>query len=151
MRRVEDVMTRQVYTIDEKASVADAADQMRMYMVGALPVQQGSRLVGMVTDRDIVCRAVAHNRLPASTTVAEVMTPKVVSCAEDTPVWKAEQLMEENVIRRLVVLDGQGAVSGILSYDDLAVLPPADLEPPPDAQATASNEGAPPPTPTGGG
>lgn len=149
MRRVQDVMTRQVYTIDEKASVADAAEQMRMYMVGALPVQREGRLVGMVTDRDIVCRAVAHNRLPASTTVAEVMTPKVVSCTEDTPIWQAEQLMEENVIRRLIVLDSQGAVSGILSYDDLAVLPPADLEPPQDARATTSDEGAPSPTPGG--
>lgn len=130
MRLVKDVMTRQVYTIDVSASVADAADRMRMYMVGALPVQEGDRLVGMLTDRDIVCRAVAHNRLPASTTVSEVMTAKVVSCGGETPVWKAEQLMEEHVIRRLIVLDEKGAVLGILSYDDLAVLPPADLEPP---------------------
>ena len=130
MRLVKDVMTRQVYTIDASASVADAADRMRMYMVGALPVQEGDKLVGMLTDRDIVCRAVANNRLPASTTVGEVMTAKVVSCAGDTPVWKAEQLMEEHVIRRLVVLDEKGGVLGILSYDDLAVLPPADLEPP---------------------
>ncbi len=138
MRLVKDVMTRQVYTIDVTASVADAADRMRMYMVGALPVQEGERLVGMLTDRDIVCRAVALNRLPASTTVSEVMTPKVVSCVEDTPVWKAEQLMEENIIRRLLVLDAKGGVVGILSYDDLAVLPPADLEPPQEARAAAS-------------
>jgi CBS domain-containing protein len=137
MRLVKDVMTRQVYTIETTATVEDAANRMRMYMVGALPVQEGERLVGMLTDRDIVCRAVAHNRLPASTTVSEVMTPKVVSCVADTPVWKAEQLMEEHVIRRLIVLDGKGGVVGILSYDDLAVLPPADLEPPPEAVSAA--------------
>lgn len=130
MRLVKDVMTRQVYTIDANASAVDAADRMRMYMVGALPVQEGERLVGMLTDRDIVTRAVAHNRLPASVTVSEVMTPQVISCTEDTPVWKAEQLMEEHVIRRLVVLDAKGGVCGILSYDDLAVLPAVDLEPP---------------------
>lgn len=138
MRLVKDVMTRQVYTIDAGATVVDAADRMRMYMVGALPVQEGDRLVGMLTDRDIVCRAVAHNRLPSSITVSEVMTAKVVSCLGDTPVWKAEQLMEEHVIRRLIVLDDKGAVLGILSYDDLAVLPATDLEPPEQQEAASA-------------
>jgi CBS domain-containing protein len=62
--------------------------------------------------------------------VAEVMTPSVVRCFEDLPVWRALRMMEEQTVRRLVVITREQAVVGLVSYDDLAMLPPEELEPP---------------------
>jgi CBS domain-containing protein len=138
MRLVKDVMTRVVYTISATDSVADAADRMRIYEVGALPVREGEQIIGMLTDRDIVTRVVAHGRLPSATTVSEVMSSPIVSCSELLPVWRAAAMMEEHGLRRLLVLGRGGSVAGILSYDDLAVLPPGDLTAPERAQASGS-------------
>lgn len=66
MKQVRDVMTRQVCTIDAADTLADAAKQMRVYEVGALPVRDGVRIIGMLTDRDIVTRAVSFNRIPSA-------------------------------------------------------------------------------------
>jgi CBS domain-containing protein len=138
MRQVKDVMTRLVYTISAMDSVSDAADRMRIYEVGALPVREGEQVVGMLTDRDIVTRVVAHGRAPSATTVSEVMSAPIVSCSESLPIWRAAKMMEEHALRRLLVLGRNGAVAGILSYDDLAVLPPSELVAPERAHASGS-------------
>lgn len=130
MKQVKDVMTRQVCTIDAADTLANAAKQMRSYEVGALPVRDGVRIIGMLTDRDIVTRAVSFDCIPSKTRVAEAMTPSVVRCFEDLPVWKALRMMEDQTVRRLVVITREQEVVGLVSYDDLAMLPPEELEPP---------------------
>lgn len=135
MKKVKDVMTRQVFTIDAADTLEEAADRMREYEVGALPVRDEARVIGMLTDRDIVTRAVAFDRLPSETLVAEAMTPSVVRCFEELPVWRALRMMEEQTVRRLVVINHAQEVVGLVSYDDLAVLPAAELETPPEDAA----------------
>ena len=92
----------------------------------------------MLTDRDIVTRAVAFDKLPSKTRVAEAMTPSVVRCFEDLPLWRALRMMEDQTVRRLVVINREQQVVGLVSYDDLAVLPPQELEAPPEAPAARS-------------
>jgi len=137
MKQVKDVMTREVFTIEAGDTLAEAGARMRTYEVGSLPVRDGTRVIGMLTDRDIVTRAVAFDKLPSRTRVAEVMTPSVVRCFEDLPLWRALRMMEDQTVRRLVVINREQQVVGLVSYDDLAVLPPQQLEAPPEAPAAS--------------
>lgn len=120
--QIEDVMTRGVETISPNATLKEAAEKMRDQAIGALPVVEAERLVGMLTDRDITVRATAEGRDPKEVTVAEVMTEGVVTVGADEPIEVAEQLMESSAVRRLVVVDPQGRPAGMLSLDDLAAL-----------------------------
>ena len=119
--QVKDVMTRDVTAIQPDATLEEAAAAMALLDVGPLPVCAGERLVGMLTDRDIVVRAVATGLDPIQARVRHVMTPAVVSCFEDEDVREAARLMEEHKIRRLVVLDRDEQLVGIVSLGDLAV------------------------------
>jgi len=95
---------------------------MKQLDVGPLPVcGENDRLVGIVTDRDIAVRGVAEACDPKTTTVQQVMTPEVVFCYEDQDVREAARLMQERQIRRLVVLNRDKRLTGILSLGDLAV------------------------------
>src|SRR5688500_12487689 len=118
---IHDIMTRDVQAIRPDATVQDAAKKMDELNVGPLPVCDGDRLVGMVTDRDIVVRASAGGKDPTTTRVSEVMTRDVITCAEHTDVREAAQLMEQHQIRRLVVLNEGKQLVGIVSLGDLAV------------------------------
>lgn len=119
--QVKDVMTRGVEVIHPGASVAEAADQMKRLDVGPLPVCDGDRLVGMVTDRDITIRATAGGTDPTTVTVGDVMTPHAIYVFEDEDVRDAARLMEEHQVRRLVVLNRDQRLMGIVSLGDLAV------------------------------
>jgi CBS domain-containing protein len=115
-------MTRNVECISPDNNLTQAAALMRELDVGVLPVcGDNNRLVGMITDRDITVRATAGARDPASTLVADVMSPHVVYCFEDQDVSEAAQLMKEQQIRRLVVLNHEKRLVGIVSLGDLAV------------------------------
>jgi CBS domain-containing protein len=119
---VREVMTPHVECIAPSASVMDAARQMKKLDVGALPVcGENDRLVGMVTDRDIAIRAVADRRDMEETKVQDIMTPGVQYCTEDQPVEHAARMMRDNQIRRLVVLNADHRLVGIVSLGDLAV------------------------------
>jgi CBS domain-containing protein len=119
---VNEIMTRGAECTSPHATLREAAGRMRDLNVGALPVcGESDRLVGMVTDRDITVRAVAEARDPAGTRVRDAMTPHVVYCYEDQEVEEAARLMEEHQVRRLVVLDRNKRLVGILSLGDLAV------------------------------
>ena len=120
-RRVADVMTRQPRVIHPDATVADAAAIMRRMDVGALPVCDGSRLVGMLTDRDITTRSTADGRDPHLTTVRDVMSPGVAWATEDDPVEQAARIMREHRIRRLPIVDERHSLVGVVSLGDLAV------------------------------
>lgn len=116
---VASVMQPSPVTVPADATVATAASLMRERGVGWLPVVQDGKLVGVVTDRDVVVRAVAAGRDPAHTPVAEACTREVVWAAPQMPIEEAARMMERHGVRRLAVLDG-ARVAGVISVDDLA-------------------------------
>ena len=120
-RRIADVMTRQPRVIQPHATVADAAAMMRRLDVGALPVCDGTRLIGMLTDRDITLRSTADGRDPHLTPVRDVMSPGVAWATEDDPVEQAARIMREHRIRRLPIVDERHSLVGVVSLGDLAV------------------------------
>src|SRR5512138_1557443 len=113
--QLRDVMTRNVEIISPEATLAQAAEKMRQLNVGPLPVCDGRRLQGMITDRDVTVRATAEGSDPRATKVRDVMTPGVVYCFEDQDVREAAQLMQQKQIRRLLVLDRNKDLVGIVS------------------------------------
>jgi CBS domain-containing protein len=118
--RIGDVMTRRPRVIQPDATVADAASLMRRLDVGALPVCDGTRLIGMLTDRDITTRATAEGRDPYLTAVRDVMSPGVAWATEDDPVEEAARIMREHQIRRLPIVDERHSLVGVVSLGDLA-------------------------------
>jgi CBS domain-containing protein len=118
--KLTDIMTHGVEIISPDTTVADAADTMRNLDLGALPVCDGTRLVGMLTDRDIIIRAVAEGRDPTQTRVSSCMTPDVIYCFQDQEAEEAEKLMQEKQIRRLPILDRDKQLVGILALADIA-------------------------------
>jgi CBS domain-containing protein len=113
-------MTRDIEEIPPHMLLTEAAQKMRLLDVGALPVCDNGRLIGMLTDRDIAVRAVAAGRDPRQTQAREVMTPSVIFCYEDEDVRDAARVMEEKQIRRLLVFDHNDRACGIVSVGDIA-------------------------------
>jgi CBS domain-containing protein len=123
--QVADIMTRRVESITEEDNVALAAQMMRDLNVGALPVRNNeNKMTGMITDRDIVVRAIADGKQPNSTQIRMAMTDGVVSCPAEQSVEEAVALMEQHQIRRLVVLNESNQAVGILALGDVAVKAP---------------------------
>lgn len=119
--QLRDVMTRNVEITQPDATVQEAAVKMRALNVGALPVCDGDRLVGFLTDRDITVRATADGRNPANTTIGEVMTPDIAYCFDDQKIGEAACVMAEKQIRRMPVRDRNKRLVGIVSLGSLAV------------------------------
>ena len=120
--QVKQVMTPNVECTQPTATLSDAARKMRDFDIGPLPVcSDDDRLAGMITDRDIAVRAVADGLDPRTTMVRDVMTPTIIYCYEDQDVSDAAHMMEQNQIRRLVVLNRDKRMVGILSLGDVAV------------------------------
>jgi CBS domain-containing protein len=119
--QVKDVMTRGAQCVSPDVTLQDAARTMKALDVGPLPVCDHDRLVGMVTDRDIVVRAVAEGRDPRTAKVREAMTEGIAYCYEDDDVSDAARLMRQQQIRRLAVLNRDKRLTGIVSLGDLAV------------------------------
>ena len=119
--KLRDVMTNPVIRINPDESVAVAARTLDHYNIGALPVcGSDGRVCGLVTDRDIVTRCLAAGRSPASTTVRDVMTSKVIVARPDMDTAIAASLMGREQIRRLPVMEN-GKLCGMVSLGDLAV------------------------------
>ncbi|MCB5164279.1 CBS domain-containing protein [Streptomyces bambusae] len=117
---VQDVMTPGVATVRPAASLAEAARAMRDRDIGDVVVAYGEQVVGILTDRDIVVRAVAEGFEPEQVTVGQTCTPGPVSVRPRDPVSAAVDLMRQFAVRRLPVMD-DGHVVGIVSLGDLAV------------------------------
>jgi CBS domain-containing protein len=100
--------------------LSDIAKIMRDADVGAVPIGEDDRLIGMVTDRDIVCRGFADGKDPASLTARDVMTQGIVYCTEDQSMEDAIHLMEKRRIRRMPVLNGKKRMTGMLSLGDVS-------------------------------
>lgn len=128
MSEVSEVMTRGVRTMRPGDSLVQAAQAMDALDVGALPVCDGERLVGMLTDRDIVLRGVAQGRTPERTRLADVMTAKVDYCYEDDSMESVAELMQRARIRRLPVVDHDRRLVGIVSLGDMAVKGDAEAD-----------------------
>ncbi len=119
--QVKDIMTRNVEVIAPDRPIQEAAERMNDLDIGPLPVCEGDRLVGMVTDRDITVRATALGQDPWVTRIRDVMTPAVDFCFEDQDVAEAARMMKDREVRRLVVLNRDRRLVGIVSLGDLAV------------------------------
>ena len=117
---VRDVMTAQVATATPQTTIEEVARTMSHVDSGAVPVVEDGKVVGLVTDRDIVLRVVAKGG-DLSGPVSEIMSGDVQSCGQDTNLADAAARMGAHQVRRLVVLDDKGALVGILSLGDIAL------------------------------
>jgi CBS domain-containing protein len=120
MQQLKDVMTENVKILSPDATIKDASRQMRDGDFGLMPVGENDRLVGTLSDRDIVVRSVAEGKAP-DTKVREVMSEEVMWAYEDDSVEKACQIMSENQIRRLPIINSKKRLVGIVALGDLAV------------------------------
>lgn len=118
--KLDTLMTRNVEVIHPDSNLMEAAKLMQKYDIGSLPVCEGDRLVGMLTDRDIVVRGIAQNKDYLKTCVKEVMTTPIVYCYEDQEAEEVARVMEVKKIRRVVVLNRKKRMVGIASLDNLA-------------------------------
>lgn len=118
--RISDVMTPNPRTVTPAETLQLAAQAMDELNVGVLPVCESGRLIGMLTDRDIVIRSISAGQDPRTATVADAMTASVQSLRKDAAIADAVKLMEAHQLRRLPVTDADGAVVGIVSLGDLA-------------------------------
>ncbi|MFP4417191.1 MAG: CBS domain-containing protein [Chitinispirillaceae bacterium] len=119
--KARDIMTHSLETIQATESVQHAALRMEQLNIGAIPVYDRQEPVGIITDRDVTVRAIAHGKDPATTTVGEIMTPHVLFCTEDMPLEEVAHIMEYKQIRRLPVKNDEGQFVGVISLGDLAM------------------------------
>lgn len=117
--QVAEIMTRDAALTDPNTTIRDAARTMRDQDLGALPVGENDRLVGMVTDRDIVVRGVADEQPAGQATVRQVMSESVYYCFEDEEAERAAQVMAEHQVRRLPVLNRDKRLVGMVALADL--------------------------------
>ncbi|PLC53993.1 inosine-5-monophosphate dehydrogenase [Pollutimonas nitritireducens] len=120
MQQLKDVMTQNVKILSPDATIKDAARQMRDGDFGLMPVGENDRLVGTLSDRDIVVRAVADGR-DANTKVRDLMSTDVKWAFEDDSVEQAHQIMSDNQIRRLPIVNAEKRLVSIVALGDLAV------------------------------
>jgi CBS domain-containing protein len=113
-------MTSSPRTIEASTSVAEAARIMKSEDVGSIPIVEGDRLVGMVTDRDIVVRAVAESRDSQSTTAGDIASRELVTVDADQSLDDAARLMARHQVRRVPVVEEDGRLVGILAQGDVA-------------------------------
>ena len=118
---LRDVMTPNVEYISPDTKLSEAAGKMRDLDVGALPIGENDKLVGMLTDRDITIRGVAEGKDPKEVSVRDAMTENVVYCYDDEDLSAASKTMREKQIRRVIVLNRDKRMVGICSLGDLVV------------------------------
>ena len=127
MQRISELMTTDVEVIRPEETLRDAARAMADLDVGSLPVCDGRKLIGMVTDRDITIRAVAEGK-SSDTPVSEVMTDDVVWCSETDSVDDVLQQMSDAQIRRIPVVDSDRQLVGIVALGDIALEEDEDVD-----------------------
>lgn len=118
--RVQEIMSTKVETIKPTSSLRAAARTLSNLNVGALPVVDEGKLLGIITDRDVSVYAIAIGREPQYTDVQVVMTKEVVTCNGSQSLAEAAEIMEQHNIRRLAVVNDEGDVTGMLTVDDIA-------------------------------
>lgn len=118
--KISEVMNRDIATISPDANLVEAATVMRTRNIGFLPVLEEGKVVGVVTDRDIVIRSICEDHSPLSNKVYDIMTPTPIWCYEDEVLTDAAKVLAGHHIRRLIVFDRNKKLAGLLSLDDLA-------------------------------
>ena len=119
-KRCREIMTRNVRTASREMSLTEVARLMREGDMGALPVVENGKLVGIVTDRDIVVRAIAEGK-NFETKIGDVMTTEVFSANENDFVFEAIRLMGDKQIRRIPVINETDELAGIIAMADIAL------------------------------
>ncbi|MFD1705766.1 CBS domain-containing protein [Siminovitchia sediminis] len=119
MTQIRDVMTKEVETCSQSDRIYDVALKMKEWDVGVIPVVENDRLMGVLTDRDIVLRCIAEKK-PPSSKVEEIMSERLITVSPDTTTQEATRLMAKEQIRRLPVVEN-GKLVGIVALGDLAV------------------------------
>src|SRR3954449_6179846 len=117
---LKEIMTPNVEVVSPGETLEQAARKMADLDVGPMPVCEGNRVVGTLTDRDITVRATAAGCDPKTTLVGDAMSQDIISCYEDQDVQEAARLMKEKQIRRLLILNRANELVGIVSLGDLA-------------------------------
>ncbi|WP_029214662.1 CBS domain-containing protein [Kallotenue papyrolyticum] len=118
--RIAEIMTREVQTVAPDSDLVTVAQYMKSLNVGVIPVVEEGRLLGVITDRDIVIRAIAEGRDPVNARARDHMTPDPTTVAPDDDVQRAAEIMAREQIRRLPVVE-HGTLVGIVSLGDVAV------------------------------
>lgn len=119
-RTVRDVMTPNPASVSEKDSIKRVAEIMKREDAGVVPVVDGKKVIGMITDRDIVVRIIAEGKDCSNAKVTDVMSRQVRSVKEDTPINEVLQLMSREQIRRVPVTNTNNDLVGIVSIGDIA-------------------------------
>lgn len=119
--KVKEIMTPSVEIIHPETALKDVASRMKTLDIGAIPVGEKDRLVGMVTDRDITVRSVAEGKDPNNTRAQDVMTEPITYCFENQDLEEAATLMKQKQLRRLVVLNDERRMVGMCTMADLVV------------------------------
>jgi CBS domain-containing protein len=118
--QVEQIMTSPVEYVRADTPLAQAAELMRDKDIGFLPVCDNDRIVGTLTDRDIVIRAVTEGRDARTTPVREVMTQEVFYCFADEEIERVGSTMQQKEVRRMLILDARKKLAGVISLGDIA-------------------------------
>jgi CBS domain-containing protein len=119
--KLKDIMTKEVEVVHPDSSLKDAAQKMRIRDIGFLPVCDGDRVLGVVTDRDIILRATAEGTDPNTSIGQQYVTSPAVYCFDDQDVEDAAKLMEDHQIRRVIVLGRENdRLVGVVSLGDIA-------------------------------
>jgi CBS domain-containing protein len=119
-RKAREVMTPAPVALRADTSLVEAARKMRDQGIGTVLIHDGHRLCGLVTDRDIVVRAIAVGRSPAATTLADICTEELVTVGPDETAGTAVRLMRANAVRRIPVVE-DGRAIGMISLGDMAI------------------------------
>jgi len=118
--KVKKAMHKGVVWVSPDTPLMEVALKMQKEDIGAVPVGEKDRLIGMITDRDIVCRGVATGQNLSKMTARDVMTKGITWCTDESDIEEALELMEKHQIRRLPVIDGNKRMVGILSLGDIS-------------------------------
>jgi CBS domain-containing protein len=118
--KTQEIMTRKVQLAEPTLPIAKAAQKMRDLNIGFLPICENDKLIGTLTDRDITIQSVAQGRDPRLASVREIMSQQVFYCYEDDDIEHAAEHMKEREVRRLVILNREKRLVGVLSLGDIA-------------------------------
>ncbi len=119
MVHIQDVMKRELVTVDDRKSVSVVANLMRIQKIGSVFVERDGEIVGIVTEADIVRKVVSMHRFAEYTPVKRIMSSPVICIDEDRPIFEAADLMDRSHIRHLAVANTYEGIIGILSVRDL--------------------------------
>lgn len=117
---VRNIMRKPAISVPVSANISEVVSKMRKHGIGILPVTQDNKVVGVITDRDIVMRYLQNIDLPSQDKVASFMSDNVLVCEAAQPIKDAAALMADHQVRRLPVCEAEGRLVGMLSLDDIA-------------------------------